>query len=441
MILICVSVGAFVGDFGMSAGIPCAVLQSQEWSISPADASYPNSVGVLMIGVGSLIWMPLTNSWGRAPVFFWTTLMGLMFTLGCLVTRDWQSFYALRALQSLTQSTGSSIGLVIIHDLFFFHEHARKIGIWYTFFLISPFAGPMFGNFIIAGLGTWRPIFWLIFAMNAALFGMILVFFDETGYNHSTAVAEQPPRNDGVVARFIRLLGIWQIKHHVEYFDTVATSYWRMVTTCFKLIIPIVVLIYSTVFMWSIGINQSSAVLLELPQALGGYGLSAKAIGYVCFAPIVGTVLGELFGHFFNDYLMRRHMKRNNNTFPPEVRLWATYPMAILTVPGLILVGQTLENHLHWAGIIFGWGMYQMGVMVISVAIVAFIYDCYPERSGEVSALVNFGRALFGFVIGYFQADWGAEQGFDVSFGLQAVITVICFCTIAAVQRWGRRLM
>ena len=85
--------------------------------------------------------------------------MDLMFTLGCVLTRDWNTFYAMRALQGATQATGTTIGLVIIHDIFFFHEYARKIGIWYAFFLTSPFVGSLLGNFMIAGLGGWRPLF------------------------------------------------------------------------------------------------------------------------------------------------------------------------------------------------------------------------------------------------------------------------------------------
>lgn len=440
MVLICVSFGAFLGDFGMAIGIPAVVSQSQEWELSVVAANYPNNLAVLMIGVSSLIWMPLTNCWGRAPVFFWSTLMGLMFTLGCLLTRDWNTFYAMRALQASTQATGSTIGLVIVHDLFFFHEHARKIGIWYVFFLTSPFTGPLLGNFMIAGLGEWRPGFWLVFALNAGLLIMILVFFDETRYTRSVAVEEQPLRPDGVLARLIRILGIWQLQHHSGYFDGVVESYWKLVLVCFKPIIPITVVIYSVVFMWSIGINQTSSVLLETPQELGGYGMGPRAIGYIYFTPVVATIIGELFGHFYNDFLVRRHTKRHNNTFVPEVRLWATYPMGIIMIPGLVVVGQTLEYHLHWVGIVFGWGMYQAGVMVVSVAVVAFIYDCYPGSPGEVSALVNFGRALCGFVVGYFQQQWGERQGFNVSFGIQAAITVACFGLVASVHRWGRLL-
>ncbi|PSN66467.1 putative MFS transporter [Corynespora cassiicola Philippines] len=424
----------------MSAGIPTVVLQSREWNKPPNVTNYPNNLAVVMIGTGSLIWMPLANCWGRAPVFFWSTLMGLLFTLGCLLTRDWETFYAMRALQAATQATGSTIGLVIIHDLFLFHEYARKIGIWYAFFLTSPFAGPLLGNFMIAGLGEWRPVLWLVFAFAATLLGLTLAFFDETKYNRFISVEKQPCRRGGFLERMTRVIGIWQLRHHEGYFDSVIESFWKLISICFKPIIPITVLTYGVIFMWSIGVNQSSAILLETPRIAGGYGLNPRAIGYIYFTPIVATIIGELFGHFYNDYIFRRYSKRHNNKVFPEVRLRATYPMAAIMIPGLILVGQTLEKHLHWVGIIFGWGLYQAGVMVVSVAIVAFIFDCYPEYPGEVSALVNFGRAMCGFVVGYFQQEWGDGQGFDVSFGLQGVVTVVCFGAVACVQRWGRKL-
>ncbi|KFA60467.1 hypothetical protein S40285_09176 [Stachybotrys chlorohalonatus IBT 40285] len=440
MILITVSFGAAVGEFGMAAGIPAIVLHSQEWDLPIIEANYPNNIAVVMVGCSAILWVPLTNCWGRAPVFLWSTVMGLMFTLGCLLTRDWATFYAMRALQAATQAIGSVVGLIIIHDLFFFHEHARKIGIWCAFFLTAPFAGPLFGNFMIAGLGEWRPVFWLVFATAATVLAMTVLFFDETKYVRSVPLDKQPQRGKGFPARMVRLVGIWQLQNREGYLDGVLESYWRQVEVVLRPIVPVTVILYGVIFMWCVGINQSSAILLETPRELGGYGLSPRAIGYIYFTPVVATFMGEAFGHFYNDYLVRRHAARHHGSFVPEVRLWATYPMAIIMIPGLVLVGQTLENHLHLVGIIFGWGAYQMGIMVVSVAMVAFIYDSYPGRAGEVSALINCGRGLLGFAVGYYQQDWGLRQGFDVSFGLQAVVTAVCFGAIFCVHRWGRYL-
>jgi hypothetical protein len=162
-------------------------------------------------------------------------------------------------------------------------------------------------------------------------------------------------------------------------------------------------------FMWSVGINITSTILLETPTAVGGYGFGPKSVGY--FTPLVAVGLGEFFGHFFNDLIAKRYIVKHNGVFKPEARLPTTYIAAAFMIPGLIIVGQTLEKHLSYAGIIMGWGMYVFGVMLATVAITAYgkclqtgevtwtalltwrtVLDSYGSASSEVSGLLNFAR-------------------------------------------------
>jgi len=424
----------------MAIGIPAGTLQSEEWRVSASVVNEPNNLAVLMIGISSLLWVPLLSSWGRAPVLFWSTVMGLFFTLGCLLAPNFHTYYAMRALQGLTQGTGSSIGLQLIQDMFFFHEHSRKIGLWYGIFLVSPFAGPMFGNFMVAGLGAWRPLFWLVFAWSACLTAMIVAFADESFYNREIADEKQPNRPMHTVARLSRVVGWWQLEHHRDYYSPILPSYLRLFKVALQPIVLLVVLTYSLLFMWSIGINQSSALLLELPQASGGYGMSARAIGYIYFSPVVSVFLGWWAGHFLNDYATVQYTKRHQGRFVPETQLWVAYLAALVMIPGIVLVGITLQRHLHWVGILFGWGMFQGGVMIVSVVMAAYGLNCCPASSGEVSAFLNLGRAVCGFVVGYFQQPWGLKEGYDVSFGLQAVVTVVGFLAVGCIQAFGARL-
>jgi len=54
---------------------------------------------------------------------------------------------------------------------FFFHEHARKIGIWAWAFVISPYLGP-FLSAIISNYKPWRTSFWIDFL----IVGLALAF-------------------------------------------------------------------------------------------------------------------------------------------------------------------------------------------------------------------------------------------------------------------------
>ena len=440
MALLLVAFGSFAGDFGAAAGIPVILAQSKEWNISPTVANYPNNIGAVMCGVSGIVWMPLLNSWGRLPVLFWSSVLGLFFTLGAVLAKDFETHYVMRVLECLTQSVGQTIGLAFVKDCFFFHEHARKIGIWYAIFICAPFMSPMLGNFIMGTLGNWRVVFWLVVAWSAFLVCMILVFGDETYYNRSVPVEHQPPRGPGYSNRFLRIIGVWQIRHHSKYFATVFSSYRRLLDVFLKPVIPMTMLFYSGIFMWFIGINVSSSILLLTPKSYGGYGLSPVSTGYVYFTPIVSVLIGEAFGHWFNDYVVKLYGRRHHGLFVPEVRLWTTCVGILFMVPGLVLVGQALYHHLSVAAIVFGWGMDVVGVMLTSVATIAYVLDCYPTASGEVSALINMGRVGAGFSVGYFQQSWGAKQGYNVTFGIQAAIVVAVFSLVICNQIWGPRL-
>ncbi|KIW83165.1 hypothetical protein Z517_02409 [Fonsecaea pedrosoi CBS 271.37] len=441
MILICVAFGAFAGDFGSGAGVGTIVVQGIEWNMSPVVVNYAGNLNVIMCGVSGLIWMPLLNYWGRTPVLFWSSVMGAAFTLGSALAPNFAAFYGFRTLQGVTQSTGQTIGLAFIHDMFFFHEHARKIGVWYAIYIISPFVGPFCGNFIVGTLGEWRPVFWLVFAWSCFLLCLTLMFGDETYYKRSVPPSQQPPRPGGQLGRLSRVLGVWQIQHHGNgYFSTLPRCYGRLGEVLLKPVIPLSMLFYLMIFMWSVGINITSSILLQTPVEAGGYGFSSIACGYMYFTPFVAILIGEAFGHYFNDWIAARYVTRHHGLFVPETRLWTNYIGGVFMVPGLVLVGEALQRHWHWVAIVFGWGMFQFGVMVVSVATVAYVLDCYPSASGEVSALLNFARVLGGFTVGYFQQSWGLKMGFDVSFGLQAVIVVAAYVILVFVQVYGARL-
>ncbi|KAL9056530.1 MAG: hypothetical protein Q9162_002906 [Coniocarpon cinnabarinum] len=217
--------------------------------------------------------------------------------------------------------------------------------------------------------------------------------------------------NLNVLMILTRLLGIWQIQHHHGYFISIFSAYYRVFAVVIKPVVLPTLFYYALSFMWSVGINITSALLLQTPPSEGGYGFTNNGVGYMYFTPVVAITLGEIFGHYFNDFLADRFVKRHGGIFKPEARLPACYLGAFFMIPGLILLGQALQKHLLWVGIMFGWGMFVFGVMIASVAVTAFLLDCYQNGSGEVGGFINLARTLSGFTVGYFQQPWGLKDG------------------------------
>lgn len=193
-------------------------------------------------------------------------------------------------------------------------------------------------------------------------------------------------------------------------------------------------------FMWAVGINQSSSILFATPVAEGGYGFTDRSLGFIYFTPVVAVIIGETFGHVFNDYLFARYIRTHGGIFQPEARLPSNYIAAIFMIPGIILVGQALTQHLHYVATVMGWGMFVFGCMVASVAIAAYALDSYPTGSGEVSGLITMSRIIGGFAVPYFQQPWGQANGYDVSFGVQAALIALALVLLSGIHVFGARM-
>jgi hypothetical protein len=192
--------------------------------------------------------------------------------------------------------------------------------------------------------------------------------------------------------------------------------------------------------MWAVGINQSSSILFAKPVAEGGYGFTDRSLGFIYFKPVAAVIIGEAFGHIFDDFLFARYIHTHGGIFQPEARLPSNYIAAVFMIPGIILVGQALAKHLHYVAIVMGWGMFVFGCMVASVAIAAYALASYPTGPGEVAGLNNFSRIIGGFAVPYFQQSWGHANGYEVSFGVQAALIAVALGVLTCIHIFGARM-
>lgn len=157
--------------------------------------------------------------------------------------------------------------------------------------------------------------------------------------------------------------------------------------------------------MWTIGIVSTSTQLVKPPP----YLFSDTAVALLYLAPMIGTVLAEFFGHWFNDFLCNRYMRSHGGAHQPENRLWGVYPSWLMGIGGLVLFGQAFGKHLPWIAIAFGWGMQCFGeswfslslrrhghmadgiitaTLGTSVAISAYLLDVFPQHAALASAWI-----------------------------------------------------
>ena len=212
---------------------------------------------------------------------------------------------------------------------------------------------------------------------------LTVLFVRETYYNRQISPADQPAEG----TRLKQLVGISQFRsRHLR--NTLGQACTRTIRVFIKPTVLLSVVYYCLTFAWVVGINTTLAIFLT-PL----YNFGPKQIGFFYFTPIVAAIVGEVCGHWLRDGIAKRYIKKHNGHFEPEVRLRTIWLSTPFMIAGLVGLGFALEEGYHYMLTSLFWGLYVFGIMISTVALVAYNLDSYPEASGEVSALINFARS------------------------------------------------
>ncbi|KAK9773315.1 hypothetical protein SCAR479_10044 [Seiridium cardinale] len=427
--LLIVAFTALLPDYGSATGAVTLLPQAAEWGMTEDEVNHSQAGNVFMLGAGGIFVVVLSAYFGRLPVMFYFLVIAFPTAIWCAAATNFDSFMAARILNGFFSTVAQGGGLMFIQDMFFFHERARKINIWASFFVISPYMGPLLAAFMTSAK-PWPTPFWVYSAETALCLILTILFLEETFYDRRIPQADQPPKG----SRISRLLGISQFKsRHLR--NSFAQACMRPIRVISKPVVLISNLYYLLTFAWVVGINTTLSIFLG-PV----YGFGLKQIGFFYFTPVVAVILGEIAGHFLHDILAKQYIRTHHGHFEPEARLRAIGVALPFVITGLVLLGQSLQNGWHYMVASVSWGLYVFGIMITTVAISSYNLDSYPEASGEVSAWVNNSRTIGGFIISYFQVTWANAQGTKVSFGIQAAICAAAFLLIVLLLWKGKAI-
>jgi len=294
--------------------------------------------------------------------------------------------------------------------------------------ILSPYLGPLITAFIVYKT-TWPWAFWVCTIMWAV--GWIaLLFVDETLFDRHRGIDASQPTGG---TRIQRIFGIQQAKSLNQ--RSFVQSVMRPVVAIAKVPVFLILVYYFLNFAWVIGVNTTISLYLT-----NFYGFNTKDIGFFYFFGVVGVLAGWFAGHWLHDAFGRFYARRHGGRIDPEARLMITYPAAVLLTICLIILGLGLGNLWHYVVLAVFAALQCVGVMIVTTAINAYLLDCYPEGSGEVSAWVTAARNWSGFMATYVQIPWVTRLGAKKAFGIQAGITAASIFLILFLQIYGKRI-
>lgn len=159
--LILVAFHACMGTFTAAAIIPAYSIIAKDLGIALTTASYLTSLQIAILGGAPFFWKPLSNRFGRRPIFLLSLICSLVCNVGCAKSTSYASLAACRALVAFFISPASAIGSAVVMETTFKKDRARYMGIWTLMVTLGVPIGPLIFGFVTyrAGYG-W--IYWIL---------------------------------------------------------------------------------------------------------------------------------------------------------------------------------------------------------------------------------------------------------------------------------------
>ncbi|WIA23200.1 hypothetical protein OEZ86_010089 [Tetradesmus obliquus] len=130
------------------------------------------------VGVGNLVWGPLSDRFGRRITYGLSSVTFLGTTLGCDFSPNISVLVAMPALQGFAECAYLTNGQAVVADIFAPAQRGQALGVFMLSLLVGPVIGPLVGGALSQTFG-WRSTF-IFLAVCCGVMVPLLVMVPET---------------------------------------------------------------------------------------------------------------------------------------------------------------------------------------------------------------------------------------------------------------------
>ncbi|EJU03367.1 MFS general substrate transporter [Dacryopinax primogenitus] len=392
---------------------------ADEFGVSYEVSLLSITVFVIGFGVGPLVFAPLSEMYGRRPVYVFTLALAVIFTIPGAVAKNIQTLLVTRAIDGIAFSAPMTLVGGTLADLWKNEERGVPMAAFSAAPFLGPAIGPLVGGFLSDHRG-WRWLYWIQLIL-AAVAWLLLTFTvpetyaasllyqrakklrKETGDDRFVTEQMIDPRPTGERLRLF-LLRPFQLLflEPIVFFLSIYMSVLYGLLYMFFVAYPVV-------YQEGKGYSASITGLMFIPLAIG---VVASA---VC-SPIINK-------HYL--HLVKKHFGRP----PPEVRLIPMMIFCWLIPVGLFIFAWTSYPRLHWIGPAIGGFPVGFGFIFLYNACNNYLVDSYQRQAASALAAKTFIRSIWGACAVLFTIQMYHRLGYQWASSLLGFIGLAC-CAI-----------
>lgn len=395
---IIISLLTFVTPLASSVFAPAVpALMRDLRSDSQSLAAFVVSVYVLGFAFGPLLIAPLSEIYGRTPVYHVCNLGLVAFLVGCALAPNLNALIVFRFLSGAFGSCPLTNGGGSIADMIRQEKRGMAMATFSIGPLIGPIIGPVAGGFLAAAKG-WRWIFWVLVIVAGFVSLVMALFMRET---YAPVILQRK------VDRLRKETGNQHLRSKLDSGLSPTDFFKRGIIRPMKMLIrsPIVALfaiyiavVYGYLYLLFTSVTQ---VFQEV------YHFSTQMAGLVYLGLGIGSMLGLALFSATSDRYLKKMSKKDGQGMKPEYRLQPLPLGAFLLPVGFLIYGWTTDFGVHWIAPIIGMAIIGIGNMVIFMALqmsvdLPFLFSLgYPLRTRlEDGLTLAFGANISCQVLG-----------------------------------------
>ncbi|KAI3336644.1 fluconazole resistance protein 1 [Xylariaceae sp. AK1471] len=342
---------------------------------------------VLGLGLGPMVISPLSEVYGRLPVYHVTNLLFILFTVGNALVRNTPGFIILRFLAGFVGGTPLALGGGTIADVTTLANRSAALGLFSLGALLGPVLGPLIGGFIAGGLG-WRFDFWILAALDGAISIAALLLLRET--NPKILLERKTSRLRAVTGN----TALRSKLTHSRSINPKQVLIGALVRPTKMLFQSPILLVLSFYVAFIFGTNY--LLFTTFPAVFEGqYGFTVSTSGLAYLGLGAALFVAIAISRTFGDRIQAARMKAHGVTQPrPQYRLLPMIYFSPCVGFGLIIYGWTAAYKVQWIVPIIGTFVIGVGSFFVLVPTQLYLVDLFGS-AGAASALGASNLARF----------------------------------------------